>query len=207
MLQTDCRRGLHPAVSILCWLGLAILVARVDFRIVLAFAATLSLLVLITRSGPRARRVILRSRWLLLALLLAHGYTLPGVGIWPDAGVWAPTQEGLVSGGQQALRLLTILAGLAILLEQLAPRDLAYGLHILLQPVSWLGGDLRALTVRLYLVLDSVSSERTAPLRLDALSATTSPPGPAWLDLDARQPGWQDYAMLVLILLTLVWLG
>jgi energy-coupling factor transporter transmembrane protein EcfT len=116
-------------------------------------------------------RLLRRTRWLLVVLLLTYAYALPGVTLWPALGWASPSAEGLQQGALRAGRLVLLLAGLAVLLATTPRPRLIYGLYALAKPLTWFGFDRRAFAVRLGLTLDYVE-HATRPVRwLDALRA------------------------------------
>ena len=108
------------------------------------------------RLRPAAARLLYRSRWLMLVLLLTYGYSLPGHNIWPELAWASPTIDGLKSGVVRVLRLSLILAALAVLLVSTSRERLIYGLYVLVWPFTVLGFDRRAFAVRLGLTLGYV---------------------------------------------------
>lgn len=151
----------HSAARILLWCGWAIGVEFVS-------APTLNLLAVVSATAfvlaPYRRaawRLLYRSRWLMLVILLTYAYTLPGNPIWPAWGYWSPTQQGLSAGALRVVRLGLMLIGLAVLLVSAPRARLIYGLYVLLRPIAWLGFDRRAFAVRLGLTLEYI--ERQAP--------------------------------------------
>ena len=151
----------HSAARILLWCGWAIGVECVA-------VPTLHVLAVVSATafvfGPyrhAAWRLLYRSRWLMLVLLLTYAYTLPGNPIWPAGGGWSPTQQGVTAGAVRVLRLSLMLIGLAVLLVSTPRARLIYGLYVLLRPVAWWGFDRRAFAVRLGLTLEYI--ERHAP--------------------------------------------
>lgn len=114
-------------------------------------------------------RLLRRTRWLLLVLLVSYAYTLPGTAWWPTAGWLSPSVEGVQQGVLRAARLVLMLAGLAVLLATTPRPRLVYGLYTLARPLTWLGLDRRAFAVRLGLTLDYVDTLPLTPRWLDAL--------------------------------------
>ena len=153
----------HSAARILLWCGWAIAVESVA-------VSTLNILAVVSATafvfGPYRRaawRLLYRSRWLMLVLILTYAYTLPGNLLWSAWGSWSPTQQGASAGAVRVLRLSLMLVGLAVLLVSTPRARLIYGLYVLLRPVAWLGFDRRAFAVRLGLTLEYI--ERPAPAR------------------------------------------
>ncbi|WP_132098899.1 hypothetical protein [Gulbenkiania mobilis] len=92
-----------------------------------------------------------RMRWLFVALLATHGWTLPGVAVM-DA-VWAPTWQGLAEGLAQSLRLLILVWWLRRI-WLVSGRDGFLGaLYLLFRPFRRLGLPAATLACRLGLTL------------------------------------------------------
>lgn len=136
-------------------------------------------------------RLLYRTRWLALVLLLSYAYTLPGSLLWPSLGWASPSVEGMQQGALRVARLALMLAGLAVLLASTARARLIYGLYVLSRPLGWLGFDRRALAVRLSLTLDYVEQ---APKPVRWLEALRRPlpdeTAPATCTLNAER--WQS---------------
>ena len=122
---------LHPATRIGVWLLLAIGVQGLHP----AGLAAVSLLLLIVACRFQGfPRLLKRTRWLFLSLLVIYAIATPGELLWPQVGAASPTVEGLREGVLQAWRLLCLLAALAWLLAG-TPRDaLIGGLYRMLHP-------------------------------------------------------------------------
>lgn len=58
-----------------------------------------------------------RTRWLIVSLVLLFALATPGVYLLPMFGSLGPTEEGLRLGLEHFMRLLFVLASLAVLLE------------------------------------------------------------------------------------------
>jgi len=146
---------LHPSLKIIVIIALAIAIQFIGLRILGVFDLLLSMLCLIMAPGL-FRRVLTRSRWLLLTLLLIFAFTTPGEWVhhWP--GEIAPTYEGLNLGLLQGLRLLVMLAALTLLLCRSNREDLMAGIFILLRPLKIIGLSPERFTARLWLTLHYV---------------------------------------------------
>lgn len=191
----------HSAARILLWCGWAL---GVEF----VAAPTLNILAVVSATafvfGPYRRaawRLLYRSRWLMLVLLLSYAYTLPGNPIWPAWGFWSPTQQGVTAGAVRVLRLSLMLIGLAVLLVSTSRVRLIYGLYVLLRPTEWLGFDRRALAVRLGLTLEYI--ERQAPgTSLQQWLAKLKQPGhqdiePGVYRMQTERWQWHDSVLIV----------
>jgi hypothetical protein len=149
---------LHPSLTLFLWLCAVLLVQRLQ-------AAPLGALVLISAGLSGAvvrqhwRRLLVRTRWLLLVLAVTFLWLTPGERLYPGIPL---TWEGLLSAGEHLLRLLAVLFAVAWLL----------GRQSLLQIVSGLYGIARAFgagaeraVVRLALVLQYVERGDAADWR------------------------------------------
>lgn len=140
--------------------------------------------------------LLLRTRWLIVSLVLLFALATPGVYMLPLLGSLGPTAEGVRLGLEHLMRLLCVLASLAVLLEMTGAEGLVAGLHGLIRPLSWLGLDRGRVALRLMLVMHYVEQ---------------SPPGRHWrewlrgkaaceetvrLHLQASPLGAADFAVL-----------
>ena len=151
----------HSTARILLWCGWAYGVESVNPPTLIMLAVVSATAFVFEPYRRAAWRLLYRSRWLMLVLLLTYAYTLPGKPIWPEWGGWSPTQQGLTAGGVRALRLGLMLIGLAMLLVSTPRLRLIYGLYVLLRPFQCLGFNRRAFAVRLGLTLEYI--DRHAP--------------------------------------------
>jgi energy-coupling factor transporter transmembrane protein EcfT len=147
----------HPAVQILIWVLLALLAQRLQSLPLLALSAILFLLAL-KLCAAQLLRLLRRTRWILFSLLLIYAYTTPGTALWSQLGIVSPTREGLLDGLLQLGRLLSVLSGLAILLELLPQVQLISGLYTLAYPLRWFGLSRERIAVRLALTLEYAES-------------------------------------------------
>jgi energy-coupling factor transport system permease protein len=149
---------LHPTLKILLLILLAIVVQHASLPL-LAFAGCALLLLALLQQVTLLRKLLLRSRWLLLTLLLIYACTTPGEYLhgWESLPL---TYEGLHHGLLQAARLTVMLAGLALLLGT-TPRDnLMAGIYRLIYPLQYLGISPDRFAARLWLTLHYVELER-----------------------------------------------
>jgi energy-coupling factor transport system permease protein len=143
----------HPAVLILAWITLAI-VAQALPAAGLVMLAPLLLGLALMLDARQLTRLLRRTRWILLSLLLIYAYTTPGAGWLPELGRYSPTIEGVGEGFIQLGRLLSMLSGLAILLSLLSQSEFIGGIHALVYPLRWLGLSRERVAVRLALTLE-----------------------------------------------------
>lgn len=100
---------MHPSVILSVWLSAVLLVQVLP----VALLGTAGLVVLAISSSPvraRFQQLIKRSRWILLTLLLTFVLLTPGERLVADYPV---TKEGLASGLEHLLRLLSVLVAVA----------------------------------------------------------------------------------------------
>lgn len=144
--------SLHPAAQIVIWICLAVLLQGLQDAALIALAAAL-LAVAMLIGASRFFALLRRMRWVLISLLLIYGYVTPGLPCWVQLGVFSPSCEGLMSGGLQLIRLLTMLAGLAILFARLSTTQMMSGIYTLTYSLRYLGVSPERVTVRIALTL------------------------------------------------------
>ncbi len=143
----------------------------------------------------------MRSRWLLLALIVAYAFLGPG---------HEPTRW--MAGAEQAARLAALLALLALVLGGYRREALLSGLYVLLMPLSWMGVKTDRLAVRLWLTLEYAGAEQATRRRpfaeLARLPAESQEPaGPATVVLPAQRFSWRDACVLAVLAAAFVWLA
>lgn len=115
----------------------------------IALAVLLALLC--WRYAPgRAYRLLKRSRWLLLSIVVLFALFTPGIYLLAPA-----TREGVQLAAEHTLRLTAMLLGLALLHERLGTQGMLGGLYWWLAPFA----HRQTLIVRLMLVLEFVESD------------------------------------------------
>jgi len=140
---------LHPASLILIWLAFAFCVPWLQ-PVELSVIVILFSLPLLLKHSDQYLKLLRRSRWLLISLFLVYAFVTPGVAV---LGAYGPGQEGLLSGGIQALRLLALLATLALLLATTSRDRILAGLYFLLRPFGLIGVDVDRVAARIWLTL------------------------------------------------------
>ncbi|WP_187775312.1 CbiQ family ECF transporter T component [Oryzomicrobium terrae] len=103
------------------------------------------------------RRLLRRTRWLLLSLFAVFALGTPGSVWWSPLGMWV-TREGMGLALEHSARLVAVLAVVAGLLASTAPQALAAGLLTLLSPLGRLGLPVNRAVARLVLVLQAIDS-------------------------------------------------
>ncbi|MGA7179966.1 MAG: hypothetical protein WBX11_10320 [Thiobacillaceae bacterium] len=202
------RRALHPAVSILSWFVYALTIEWAgDFSLALMVGLTAIVYGTQHDALPAFLRLIKRSRWLLFSLALLYAWTVNGAWIWPQLEGFSPTLEGLAMGGERIVRLVLLLAALALLLHKLSSDDLVYGLYILSKPFAVFGFDRRSFAVRLALAMESARSGDTVrKMRIAdafnfAFNETES--GPEEIHFKTQTIAWED-GLVLAVMLTLL---
>ena len=152
---------LHSAARILLWCGWAIGVELVSWPMLIILAVVSATAFVFARFRHGAWRLLRRSRWLMLILLLTYAYTLPGDPVWPAWGAWSPTLQGVSAGAVRVLRLSLMLIALAVLLASTSRERLIYGLYVLARPLAFVGLDRRAFAVRLGLTLEYIERQKS----------------------------------------------
>lgn len=190
----------HPASLILLWLALLMALATRSGALLILTSMILTLCALL-KAGMPLRRLLRRSRWLLLTLCAVFIWMTPGTPLLLLPGA---SREGLHLAIEHGARLLLALASLALVLQALTAVELVAGMHALLSPLRWLGISPDRMAVRLMLTLEAVESIRdeTASLRQPAKAPTDS------LSLPQVQAGVADAVagLASLALLASLWL-
>lgn len=180
----------HPALSLLFW---AALVVGVQLLAGWRLAVACALLFAFAAGLARARlwRLLRRSRYLMLAIAVLFACFTPGLRVVPEPH-WLPlTDEGVSLAALHLMRLMGVIALVAILLERLPQPDLVLGIAVLAAPLRLLGGDPLRLAVRLSLVLDLVLSRQTPDWR-HWLDEPGDDEIPSHVALARRAFGWPD---------------
>lgn len=145
---------MHPGSRILIYVLAALAIPGLPFFpvVMLLTAALLAIAWL----GRHPQRLIWRTRWLLLVLILGYGYGVPGQAALAILGDWAPTAAGLIVGVERALHLMALLLWLDVLVLSLSGQQLLAGLHALMRPWAALGVDTGRMALRLSLTLKAI---------------------------------------------------
>ncbi len=156
------------------------------------FAAVFLLGIVLLKARPTFIKILNRSRWLLLSLLVLFLWATPGV--YPNnlLAILGITTEGLDEALTHGARLLAILAMLALLLERLNHQQLISGLYTLMKPLARWGDARRMIAVRLMLTLEfAAEGEReewrglTSSASTKALARTIELFTPPWRGIDS----------------------
>lgn len=193
--------SLHPATLLLCWGGLVIFLQTLSLG-ELGWASSLLLPVSLLLARRRTRVLIRRARWLLLSIAILFSLSSPGERLPAPVGDLGVTYDGLRMAAEHVLRLVLLLASLAVLHERLGNEGLIAGLHWLLRPLaSWREARERII-VRLMLVLDYVETEPRGGWRA-WLSGDVS--GPDTLVLVTGSARRLDWAILGILAAVGIW--
>ncbi len=192
---------LHTATLILCWAVCAVALQRIDALPLVAVAG----LALAGAAGvgawARFAGILRRSRWLLLAVVLLHLLPATLTSGWQADAL----AQGARAGAEQALRLVVLLALLAVVLHRRSREELVAGIHTLLAPVAWLGVDRARFAARLCLTLAYFDQPRPPGARrgvaaiLDELDGVPDAAGGGVIVLPAGRLGPADGAVALLV--------
>ena len=147
----------HPAVLILLWVLLAVVIQSLA-GVTLFLIGVPLLIIASTLSVARLLVLLRRTRWIMLSLLLIYAYTTPGSALLAPLAQYSPTEQGLAAGLIQLSRLVFALAGLSVLLSLLPQRQLISGLYVLAYPLRFAGWSRERIAVRLALTLNYAES-------------------------------------------------
>jgi energy-coupling factor transport system permease protein len=199
--------GLHPASLILIWLAFAFCVPWLQPAELSAIVLLFSLPLLL-RHSAQYLKLLRRSRWLLISLVLVYAFVTPGTAAVAVLGIYSPSREGLLSGGIQALRLISLLATLALLLATTSRERILAGLYFLLRPFNWIGVDIERVAARIWLTLYyAEKAEQSGPRRSgewrERLQAALhgSEPEMVGIELEIGRLSRSDYAALFCVVL------
>ena len=148
------KTAVHPATRLIAWLALLIAVQCLSGAVLLA--ACLFAPLAGARVMRRGGRLIWRTRWLLISLLLVFAWGVAGEPLW--SGSLAPTREGVDEALKHLGRLVLVLVSVAAFLEFMPLAELLAATHALLAPLRRLGVDSDRGVVRLMLVLRYVET-------------------------------------------------
>lgn len=152
-------------------------------------------------------RLLFRSRWLFLTMLILFLWSTPGVRLPAPWGELGLTLDGLEFAAEHVTRLAAMLALLAILLSRLDHRAIVSGLYVLLRPLSRFADLRRSVAVRLTLTLEEAAEknghEWKSLLKMPRLDDTAGEP---MLKLTMPPWTWRDSALLIAAFAAALWL-
>lgn len=182
---------LHPTARIALWLLLLLAIQCLDgWPLAAAFAGVP---LIGGRALRRGRKLVWRTRWLILSLFIVFAWGVAGEPLL--AGAPSPTYEGLHEAWLHLGRLLLVLMAVAAFLETMPVSELLGGTHQLLTPLRRLGFDPDRGVVRLMLVLRYVETlprprDWRVLLKAPAYDAADSP---ECVEIDSRALRLMDY--------------
>lgn len=198
---------MHAGLLILLWAAFA---AAIQFLppVVLVAAATLCGLVALRHAPARARRLLHRVRFLVLAIIVLFAAFTPGEAVFPAFPAISPSREGVLFAVEHGLRLVAIVLSVALLLETLPTSRLVGGLHALLRPFGPLGLPTERLAVRLMLVLHYVESARPGDWRRWLAEGEGGHEERVAIVFGRESLGARDFGAIFLVAaLAAIWLG
>lgn len=173
-MRCTWMRPLHPVAKLLAVVAVSLGLA-LSLRPLLPGAALMTLLLLLCDVPQLASlgRALRRVRWLLLSIILLHGYLTPGEAAWPLLGELSPSSIGLENGLQRAAMLLIMVTWAVWLMQDVSPSAMAAAITAMLRPLAALGFPADRLGRRLSLTLQAVEQvgERARVLRMELLQA------------------------------------
>jgi len=198
----------HPASEILAWCMVVVMLQAIATDKLL-LVSSLTLIGALVISGKKFLLLLRRTRWIMLSLLIIFSFSTPGVELTSILGTYGPTQEGLIDGILQLIRIITALAALAILLERLDRQKLIAGLYTLLIPLQWLRISRERLAVRWaltlhYAELTMLKGATNWQSMLEGLFESKDEPV-SEMELTLYRFGLRD-AVLLLLVTTFVWM-
>lgn len=148
---------LHPQIRVL--ILLVFIAATATARPAILLAGALLLAMAYARAARDSfaslGRMILRLRWLFLAILLVYGWWTPGEQLVPAAGDFSPARDGLYTGLLRVAALILIVCAVNLLVRTTPRGQLLAALYALTRPI--LTPALRErFAVRLLLTLEAV---------------------------------------------------
>lgn len=146
---------MHPVVKILYFVLTLLLVSFLSPLLLWIFCALL-VICAVKLNFKKFLRVIKRTKWLFISILIIYAFTTPGEYIQQFPANFAPTYEGCKLGLLQVAKLLIALAALNLLFATSAVESLMAGLYVLLSPLKLFGLNIERFTARLMLTLDYV---------------------------------------------------
>lgn len=146
---------MHPVIKILYFLLTLLLLSFLSNSILWLFCILL-VACAAKLNFKKFSRMIQRTKWLFISILLIYAFTTPGEYIPQFPAGFAPTYEGCSLGFLQIAKLLIALAALNILFATSTIENLMAGLYVLLSPLKLLGFNTERFTARLLLTLDYV---------------------------------------------------
>jgi energy-coupling factor transporter transmembrane protein EcfT len=103
---------------------------------------------------------IKRFKWFILVMIVIFSFNTPGEHIreWPFS--ISPSYEGLSAGLTQTLRIVAMLAALALIMAINSRQDFISGFYFIFSPLKYLGLEVERFAARLWLTLHYVELQR-----------------------------------------------
>lgn len=196
----------HPAVRLILWGGGIALSQLLSLPLLAAAVAALALCALVS-ARARAARLLWRSRWLLLPLVVLFAFFTPGTLLLPALGAASPTLEGMDLALLHGLRLVVVVLAAALLLQHTSTDDLVAGIYGVMLPLRVFGIDNGRVAVRVMLVLRYLESPETLKgwRRWLRPAAETPDDGPAHFRVPRSHLNWTDYVALAALAALFAW--
>ena len=192
------NRTPHPAsLILLCTALLVVASSREGGQ--LAIACSILMALALAAAREHFLKLVRRSRWLLLTIVILFGWLTPGTPLAPLPGA---TQEGLQLAAKNLAYLLVAVSVVAGLLTLLSPPQLVAGLRSLLAPFARFKLSPDRIAVRIALTLEQVEASRRGPGSVADSAVSTIPlPAASW------GPGDAVLGCLTGALFVLAWLA
>lgn len=153
------RNFVHPAVLVTAGFFLVAGVQSLQGRN-LAVASCTFLLAAILASRRKLSKVLVRLKYIGLAVTVLFAWQTPGTLIAPALGRLSPTYDGLWLALEPLARLAATAAVVAVMLDRLTAAQWVSSLYVLTTPLRVLGVSPERFAVRLRLVLDFVETRQ-----------------------------------------------
>ena len=184
----------HPTTRLVVWLLMLVAVQNMSGLALLAAGLLLPLFgISVLRRGLR---LMWRTRWLLISLLVIFAWGVAGEPLWD--GRFAPSYEGLQESLTHLGRLMLVLMAVALFLEIMPLPDLLAATHGMLKPLRRFGLDPDRGVVRLMLVLryvETLPRPRDWRTLLDAPTISVS----ELIEVNHQALRRSDYVVTVLV--------
>ncbi|MDY0011659.1 MAG: CbiQ family ECF transporter T component [Rhodocyclaceae bacterium] len=186
---------IHPGATLLAWLAVVVRIQSLDGGWLAAVVGAVTLGAAAACFGELSR-LVRRIRYLLLIILILFAWLTPGDALFAAFSFWSPTREGLRLAFEHGLRLVGVVALVALLLGRGGRDFVVSGLYALLGPLDRLGVARERLAVRLLLVLRYVEEAPAAGSWRDWLVPTAIEEGLV-LHVRCCPLGLQDAVLLL----------
>lgn len=174
---------MHPVIRIVCYLILALFLARANAAQLLFSALGLALLLLVTRPPQFVRRLgraLYRLKWLFLSIMVLYLWLTPGE--MPAAGTVGAGLSGLRMGLMRVAVLVMLIWNVLFAISGLSREQLLGAIYYLLQPLRILQMPVERFALRLALTLQAVAELQVQP----APAPRAQDAAPAWQRISSR---------------------